>query len=103
MENYSNIEKALGCAIANDAHFLEKPITLSCGHSVCKNCIPIIDTALVCHVFNEKNEFDLKKAKESFGMKTLLACNFEDIYKILHQRFSGSIERLKSITLVINN
>jgi hypothetical protein len=90
-----NIEKALCCAVANDEHFLERPITLSCGHSVCKSCVPISITDIVCKVCNEKNEFDLKKAKESFGMKTLLACNFEAIYKIVHKRFIGSIEHLK--------
>ena len=32
---------SLSCANAKDKHFVEKPISLSCGHYVCKKCILI--------------------------------------------------------------
>jgi hypothetical protein len=43
------------CALAEDQHFIETPISLSCGHSICKGCIPAVDQSLVCKICNKQN------------------------------------------------
>ena len=35
----SELFKGLCCGLTND-HIVKEPITLSCGHCICKHCVP---------------------------------------------------------------
>ena len=89
------------CALATDQHFLEKPITLSCGHSICQQCAPIKASAHVkCGICSEINHTELHKIKESFVIKKLLSSNLNDLFGILEERFYSSLDLLKGIKLL---
>ena len=88
------------CAIANDKHFLEKPVTLSCGHSICKECFNVTDlsshlSVIKCGICDEINQTDLSKVKESFVIKKLFSTNLAELFSVLEERFYTSIESLK--------
>ena len=56
------------CAF-NNLHFCDKTTKkLSCGHFICKNCIPpswlAHDAKLICKICNETNLFDLDQVIE---------------------------------------
>jgi hypothetical protein len=86
------------CAIASDQHFLEKPLTLSCGHSICQQCIPNRSSPIVkCGICNEINHTDLTKVKESFVIKKLITVNLCELFGVLEERFYSSLESLKGI------
>lgn len=94
----SNIDQTVFCcALANDNHFIENPVTLSCGHSICKRCVPKKIEDLLCKICGEKNEIDLTKVKESIGMKKLLLLNLEQMLGIVRNRYNESINLLQSI------
>ena len=54
------------CAISGDGHLLDIALPLSCGHFVCKKCIPEDDCyQLKCLKCNGTNQYDLSLCKES--------------------------------------
>jgi hypothetical protein len=83
----------LRCAMADDEHILEKPITLSCGHSVCRECIPS-DKMLTCGICEIKNTFDLTEANESVVINMLLSMNFSELFQLISDRFNDSLKLL---------
>jgi hypothetical protein len=89
--NYYNV---FCCALAEDHHFLQKSITLSCGHSICQKCIPI-EGDLVCKQCNEQNVFDLTSAKENYVIKTLFELHYPDLFESMRVRFYDSLKSLK--------
>ena len=95
----NNKHSVFYCAIANDKHFLEKPITLSCGHSICKECFTLPNQSqssfIKCGICDEINQTDLSKVKESFVIKKLFTSNLAELFSVLEERFYTSIESLK--------
>lgn len=109
----SNERSSICCAFANDDHFIEKPIELSCGHLICQKCIPKENNEdLACQICGEKNEVDLNKAKKSYfslqlgnifkkvkyfiPTKALLSLNFTGMLEDLHRDYKESFKSLKS-------
>ena len=46
------------CAVTNDKHFINEPLSLSCGHSVCKNCLDDVKyNKIKCIKCGEMNKF----------------------------------------------
>ena len=94
----SNMDECLFyCALADNQHILEIPICLSCGHSICKKCIPRETTNFKCKICDRENKFDLSEAKESLGMKALLTLNLPKLYEILNGRYKASVVSLESM------
>ena len=79
---------SLFCAFSEEKHFFEKPLTLSCGHSVCQKCVPIDYKSVKCKKCGELNNYDLKSAKESLAAKSLLALNFNELFDDLGSRYN---------------
>jgi hypothetical protein len=70
--------------LADDKHILEKPITLSCGHSLCRECIPS-DLILTCRICEIEIIFDLTKANESdMIFKKLLSMKFSQVFQLIN-------------------
>ena len=69
----------LKCALSDEEHFFIKPITLSCGHSACKNCIP-----------DQSNE---KGAQHALNL-----C-IGDIFQSLEKETTDRLKELKGIYL----
>jgi hypothetical protein len=90
----------LRCAIADDEHILEKPITLSCGHSVCRDCIrgpfPLCD---ICKI---RNTLDFNNVNESVEIKNLLSMKFSELFQLISDRFNNSLKSLKGLFLKIS-
>lgn len=54
-------------------HIVKIPISVSCGHSICKECIPLNDTHLFkCRLCTKENSFSLTNANENLAVKHLL-------------------------------
>ena len=116
----SNINQPIGvcCALAEDDHLVQKPITISCTHLICQKCIPKNNEDIICKICGELNEFDLSKVKQrcggfksllslNFGQmlikvkdyiptKALLSLNFTAALEDLYKRYNESIKTLRS-------
>ena len=95
-----NLE-SLTCAAAMDEHFIQKPISISCGHSICRNCLPFSEEKnldMKCNICNEMNIIDnLRLVKESIPAKKLLTVYIDKLFPIVHERFDSSFKDLKGL------
>lgn len=95
---------SLRCALSYDAHFIQCPIPLTCGHAVCKKCIPIIldensniiKKTIVCDICGQENKSDLSVVQESIVIKNLLDMNFGKFLEGICSNFEESLSKLKS-------
>jgi hypothetical protein len=98
--NINDLECAAYGAGDFDRHFVEKPVLLSCSHSICKKCITT-EREIVCKICNKKNEIDLKTVQEeSFRAKTMLSMHFDEIFETLNNRYIDSVNSLKGFTSI---
>ena len=86
------------CALADTLHFLIEPITLiSCGHSVCKNCLIKEKTNLIkCKLCGEISDQDFSKVEVSKGLKQALKCFMVNIFEFLEKETNLKLNKLKS-------
>lgn len=88
---------SIQCALSKNRHFVEHPITMSCGHTICKKCIPNDNNQqqLKCLICNELNEHNLNTSKESTAVKTLMRVFLNDLFYLIEDKFNTSIRQLK--------
>ena len=95
-----NLE-SLTCAAAMDEHFIQQPLTISCGHSLCRNCLPTSCNMekhldIKCKICNEINIIEnLRLVKESIPAKKLFSVYVDNLFPIIHERFDSSLKELK--------
>jgi hypothetical protein len=80
-------------------HFAKDGSVLSCGHLICKECLPVNDSiTLKCDLCDESNQIKiefLKQHKESLSNKFLFDQYLKTVYKIMEERFKESFEQYK--------
>lgn len=85
------------CALSLDKHFLETPIALPCGHSVCRNCIPKgPNQKIVCKVCGVKTDRNILNDKESIGLRKAIQRNIGNLIEIIEKQMNNSLSLLKS-------
>ena len=87
--------KELECALSDDEHFLLKPISLKCGHSICRSCIP--DEHIVgikCKICN-LNQLQISNETQHAIQFTL--GNIGNIFQILERETSDRLNEFKGI------
>lgn len=86
----------LRCAsLGDDDHICREPITLSCGHYVCKQCIAV-DIAMFCRICGEKNKANLAEMKESSVVKLSIQTNIDALISMTKYKFRDSLSFLQS-------
>lgn len=84
------------CAQSVNKHIVYQPIQLSCGHSICKSCIPNDSShEIKCSICNEKNQINLRLCKESLLTKSILKLNVNELFEVLEARFRKAIPHLQ--------
>ena len=87
----------LKCGSSNEKHFLIEPISLNCGHSICKKCIPKDNIKeLKCHICGCVSKQDFSKFQVSKGIQNLLKLCLEDVFKSLETYASLLLQEIKS-------
>ena len=81
----------------SNPHFVEKPISLQCGHCCCKNCLPKEhDHGIECYNCGLINYRDLRYDNESIATKKLLRLYLSNLYIETEKETSKNMEKLKS-------
>lgn len=84
------------CALSKDKHIVMNPIAMSCGHSVCKNCVPSeVHQRIKCLNCSEVNENDLDKSKESLAAKRLFKLHINELFVLIEEKFENALHQLK--------
>lgn len=96
MNVHDNRLEDLVCCLAEDRHFVIKPLFLNCGHYVCKNCMSDGDSIIKCKLCGKVNKLNVKNAIETNGFKNNLSSNNGRIIELFENEFQKSIKMLKS-------
>lgn len=85
------------CAVSDDKHFIRQPIILpSCGHSICKHCLPTEANFIKCKLCSEITNRDLSNDKEAISLKISFKRNLESLFHIIENRSKIQLDQLKS-------
>ena len=91
----SELLSDLKCGIKND-HVAKEPIILSCGHFICKNCVP--DHAkIICKICSfETIKSELKFDIESDHIKNRIKMSLSGLFDDLEKHATNKINKFKS-------
>ena len=83
------------CAISEDKHFVNKPITLSCGHNICKDCIPVNKENITCSICKKVTTKDLSNDFENSFFKIAFQSRISQLFAIIETSFTKSLSLYK--------
>jgi hypothetical protein len=79
-------------------HLLDTALPLSCGHHVCKKCVPANNAyQFNCLKCNEVNKIDLSQCKEVLLVKIQMENNLKFLSQNINQKIEAEIELLHSM------
>ena len=86
------------CAISNeDKHFVNTPISLQCGHCICKKCVSTgAVEPIKCFQCGQTTDRDLRYDSESVTTKMLIKFCLSSLFTEIEKQTTDSIEKLKS-------
>ena len=91
----SELLRELYCVLSND-HVVKEPISLSCGHSVCKQCVPD-QVKIKCKICSEETDkSNLQINKESAHVKRMIKSSLSGLFEELEKRATNEINSFKS-------
>jgi hypothetical protein len=92
----SDTLESVQCAISKDKHIVLCPLGLSCGHTICKKCIPQDPNGqILCVICNEINENNLSRSKELSGIKSLIKQNLNALFAMVEDKMKISYDQFK--------
>ena len=95
--------KIVECSLADDGHILECALPLSCGHAVCKKCVPANNNyKFLCLKCEKVNLIDLSVCDESLSVKTVIESLRSTLDKKISVEFHKDIEVLKGLKMFFN-
>ena len=87
--------RELYCGLQND-HVVKEPISLSCEHSVCKQCVPD-QVKIKCKICSEETDkSNLQIHKESDHVKRMIKSSLSGLFEELEKRATNEINSFKS-------
>ena len=95
--DFDEILQVVECALGTDRHLLQIALPLSCGHFVCKNCIPA-DTnyQFACSKCNKTNQINLSLCEEPELIKFYMQKHLKSLSNLINQNIEIEIDILKS-------
>jgi len=88
-----DIVKLVECSMTGDSHYLECPLPLSCGHHVCKKCLPPNKNyQFRCIKCSCINQFDLNTCQESDIVAFHLQHYLPNLSKLINEKIEAEIE-----------
>ena len=85
----------LQCGLSND-HVVKEPISLSCGHCICKQCVPD-QSKIKCNICSEETDkSELRVDMESAPIKRKKLSSLSELFDDLEKRATEEISSFKS-------
>ena len=85
----------LKCGLTND-HVVKEPISLSCGHSICKKCVPN-QAKIKCNICSEETDkSELRVDEGSVPIKRMKLSSLSELFDDLEKRATEEINSFKS-------
>lgn len=64
--------KVLECAVSKDKHITRCAVSLPCGHSACKGCLPYPTGEVKCYECGKTSKADYKDSNPSLAIDYLI-------------------------------
>ena len=92
-----NILNILQCAFSNDKHIVCEPISMPCGHSICRNCINNnLAQPFHCRFCGKSiNTSSLVGFDESPAIDYIIEENIQKLYTLLEETFRKELNDFK--------
>jgi len=95
-----SILSEITCSLAENRHIVEAAIALSCGHFICKKCIPTNNNNQVkCLKCNQINEIPLGKCNEVYLVRLVIESNLSSLMKTTREKIAIEYEKYQSTNL----
>ena len=92
----SEIFNQLYCGLTND-HIVREPISLSCGHCVCKTPCLTDQSRIKCKICTiETDESELRVGRESITIEKMIKSYLSPLFEELEKRAKNEINSFKS-------
>ena len=88
----SELFSGLQCGSTND-HVVKEPINLSCGHCICKLCVPD-QTVIICKICNAETSRSELKVNVLNRLKKNLSGLFETVSTLFQKRIKTNLSGL---------
>ena len=86
----------LQCGLTND-HIVREPISLECGHTICKKCVND-QVKIECKICNEETDkSELRVDRESVPIKNIIKKSLTGLFDDLEKRATDGINSFKSL------
>ena len=87
--------RELYCGLTND-HVVREPISLSCGHSICKQCVPnqVKIKCKICSTETDKSNIQINT--ESASIKSKIKSSLSGLFEELEKRATNENNFFKS-------
>ena len=91
MSDFSDLK----CGLTND-HIVREPISLSCGHFICRKCVndQVKIQCMICNEETDKSKFEMNK--ESALVKNSIKSCLSGLFDDLEKRTTDGINSFKS-------
>lgn len=102
MDLNEDIIEDFKCALTNDdePHYVIKPITLKCGHCVCKDCISLKvanSIATECKICHKITDRDISNDDESILANKAIKSHIAGLFVSIKNQFRKSLNMLQGI------
>lgn len=97
MANDDNLNE-FQCALSTTKHIIQNPILVSCGHYVCKKCLPNCNNSklsILCKLCEKKIEVDLTENYQSFSFKKKFQSSLNHLFYYMEREFSKALNDFK--------
>lgn len=93
----NNLIEEFRCALSSQPHYFIKPVSLVCGHCVCRDCIPKEENITMCLICNTITTQDIRNSNESIMAKKAMKMSMQELLESMQVHFFGSLQKLKGL------
>ena len=86
----------LVCSLADDKHIVACAVGLSCGHFICKKCIPSNSNQVRCLNCHKINEHSLDKSNEFELVRLIIDSNLSSLVKTTREKIETEYSKYTS-------
>ena len=99
--NTNDVYSELTCAATND-HIVREPIHLTCGHCICRACLPYEENArILCKITDcgQITDKDLRNEKESILIKRMIKMCLTGLLNEIETQTIKGINKFRGLSI----